>query len=42
VPTLLVDVSNADFLNNPSHLQTIIKALEKKYDAGLHVVSLPD
>jgi deoxyadenosine/deoxycytidine kinase len=42
VPTLLVDVSRADFLNNPAHLQTILKALEKKYDAGLHVVSLPD
>jgi deoxyadenosine/deoxycytidine kinase len=42
VPTLLVDVSKADFLNNPAHLQTIVKALEKKYDAGLHVVSLPD
>jgi deoxyadenosine/deoxycytidine kinase len=42
VPTLLVDVSKADFLNNPAHLQTIIDALGKKYDAGLHVVSLPD
>ncbi|HSR39530.1 MAG TPA: deoxynucleoside kinase [Phnomibacter sp.] len=42
VPTLLVDVSKADFLNNPTHLQTILKALEQKYDAGLHVVSLPE
>lgn len=42
VPTLLVDVSKADFLNNPAHLQSIMTALEKKYEAGLHVVSLPD
>ena len=42
VPTLLVDVSKADFLNNPAHLQTILDALEKRYDTGLHVVSLPD
>lgn len=42
VPTLLVDVSKADFLNNPAHLQTIMDALEKRYETGLHVVSLPD
>ena len=42
VPTLLVDVSKADFLNNPAHLQAIMDALEKRYDTGLHVVSLPD
>jgi hypothetical protein len=37
-----VDVSKADFLNNPAHLQAIMDALEKRYDTGLHVVSLPD
>ncbi|MCA0381333.1 MAG: deoxynucleoside kinase [Bacteroidetes bacterium] len=42
VPTLLVDVSKADFLNNPAHLQTIVDALDKEYETGLHVVSLPD
>lgn len=42
VPTLLVDVSKADFLNNPAHLQAIIDALDKEYETGLHVVSLPD
>jgi deoxyguanosine kinase len=42
VPTLLVDVSKADFLNNPAHLQAIMDALEKRYDTGVHVVSLPD
>ena len=42
VPTLLIDVSKADFLNNPAHVETILNALEKNYDTGLHVVSLPD
>ena len=42
VPTLLVDVSKADFLNRPDHLQAIMHALEKKYDSGLHVIGLPD
>lgn len=42
VPTLLVDVSKADFLNNPAHLESIMQALEKEYETGLHVISLPD
>jgi deoxyguanosine kinase len=42
VPTLLVDVSKADFLNNPAHLQAICDALTKTYDTGLHVIGLPD
>ncbi len=42
VPTLLIDVSKADFLNNPAHIQTILDALEKKYDQGMHVISLPE
>lgn len=42
VPTLLVDVSKADFLNNEAHLNCILQALEKQYDTGLHVISLPD
>lgn len=38
--TLFVDVSNADFLDNPLHLQTIINALDKDYAAGQHYLSL--
>ncbi len=41
VKTLFVDVTNADFLGNPLHLQTIMTALEKDYDPGQHYISLP-
>ncbi|GAC1423140.1 MAG: hypothetical protein NVS1B13_16380 [Flavisolibacter sp.] len=41
VKTIVVDVTNADFLGNPVHLQTIIEALEKDYAYGSHYVSLP-
>lgn len=39
--TIFVDASNADFLGNEKHLQTIIDALEKDYPDGQHYVSLP-
>lgn len=39
--TLVVDVSNADFLGNSLHLQVIIDALEKDYDPGQHFLTLP-
>ena len=39
--TLFIDASNADFLNNEAHLQTIINALDKDYDIGQHYLSLP-
>ena len=39
--TIFVDASNADFLTNEKHLQTIIDALEKDYDVGQHYLSLP-
>jgi len=41
VKTLFVDASNADFLNNEAHLQTIMDALDKDYPAGQHFLSLP-
>jgi deoxyguanosine kinase len=41
VKTLMVDASNADFLGNESHIQAILDALEKEYDAGQHFISLP-
>lgn len=41
IKTLFVDVSNADFLGNEKHLQTIIDALDKDYDDGQHYISLP-
>jgi deoxyadenosine/deoxycytidine kinase len=39
--TLFVDVTNADFLSNDQHLQTIIDALEKPYEQGIHYIHLP-
>jgi deoxyguanosine kinase len=39
--TLFVDASNADFLGNEKHLQTIIEALDKEYDDGQHYLTLP-
>ncbi|MFN5020471.1 MAG: deoxynucleoside kinase [bacterium] len=39
--TLFVDTSNADFIDNPKHLDTILDALEKEYDDGQHFISLP-
>ena len=39
--TLIVDVSNADFLYNEAHFQTILDALDKEYTEGQHYLSLP-
>lgn len=39
--TLIVDVTQADFLHNDHHLQAIIDAIEKDYPVGLHHIQLP-
>ncbi|WP_121354425.1 deoxynucleoside kinase [Flavisolibacter nicotianae] len=39
--TIFVDASNADFIGNEAHLQTIIDALEKDYEIGQHYLTLP-
>ncbi|MEY4660930.1 MAG: hypothetical protein RLZZ42_882 [Bacteroidota bacterium] len=41
IKTLFVDASNADFLGNPAHLDTIIQALAQDYTAGQHHIQLP-
>lgn len=41
IKTLIVDVSNADFLNNEAHVKVIMDALEKEYEDGQHLLSLP-
>ena len=41
IRTLVVDVSNADFLDNPAHLQIVIDALERDTGEGQHFFSLP-
>ena len=40
IKTLFIDVSNADFLGNPKHLQIVIDALDKEYENGQHYLSL--
>lgn len=39
--TLFIDTSEADFINNPKHLQVIIDALDKDWEEGAHYISLP-
>ena len=39
--TLMVDCTNADFLNNEKQLQAIITALGKEYPEGQHFITLP-
>ena len=41
IKTLFIDVSNADFLGNEKHLQLIFDALEKDYEDGKHILTLP-
>jgi deoxyguanosine kinase len=41
IRTLFVDASNADFLAHDDHLQIIIDALGKDYEAGQYFLSLP-
>lgn len=41
IKTLFVDASNADFLDNPKHLQVILDCLDKDWPEGQHFVSLP-
>ncbi|BAV05809.1 Deoxyadenosine/deoxycytidine kinase [Filimonas lacunae] len=41
IKTIIVDASNADFLDNEQHVQVILDALERDYDEGQHFISLP-
>ncbi len=41
ITTLFVDTTNADFLGNEKHLQTILEALDHNYEEGQHYISLP-
>jgi len=40
--TLIVDVSNADFLGNERQLNVLLDALHKEYEDGQHYLTLPD
>jgi deoxyguanosine kinase len=39
--TIFVDASNADFVDNEKHVDVIIEALQRKYTAGQHYITLP-
>lgn len=41
IKTLIIDVTNADFLENPAHLNAVLEALDKDYDNGQHFLTLP-
>ncbi len=41
IKTLFIDASNADFINNETHLKVIIDALNNDYEDGQHYFSLP-
>ncbi|MBV9963855.1 MAG: deoxynucleoside kinase, partial [Parafilimonas sp.] len=41
IKTIFIDASNADFLSNEAHLQTIVDALNNELDHGQHYFSLP-
>ncbi|TAF52721.1 MAG: deoxynucleoside kinase [Sphingobacteriia bacterium] len=41
ITTLFVDASQADFLGNEAHVNTILEALERDYEPGQHYLTLP-
>ncbi len=41
IKTLFIDVSDADFLGNEKHLQTVLEALNKEYENGQNYLLLP-
>ena len=41
LPTLFIDASNANFLEDERQVQTVLDALEQRYDAGIHIISVP-
>ncbi len=39
--TLFIDVSDADFLGNEKHFQALVEALDKDYEIGQNILTLP-
>ncbi|MFM1794970.1 MAG: hypothetical protein RL642_1355, partial [Bacteroidota bacterium] len=39
--TLFVDASNVDFLNNQTHMDILLDALDRDYTEGQHVLTFP-
>ena len=41
IKTIFIDASNADFIENPKHLQVVIEALEMDLEGGQYYFTLP-
>ncbi|TAG12791.1 MAG: deoxynucleoside kinase [Sphingobacteriia bacterium] len=41
IKTIFIDASNADFIGNKAHLNVVLDALEKDFEAGQHYFTLP-
>ncbi|MGN6266462.1 MAG: deoxynucleoside kinase [Ginsengibacter sp.] len=41
IKTLFIDVSDADFLGNEKHFRTLVEALDKDYNIGQNILTLP-
>ncbi|MDA3614973.1 deoxynucleoside kinase [Polluticaenibacter yanchengensis] len=41
IKAVFVDASNADFINNPAHVEVILDILSKEYEHGQYYTSLP-
>ena len=41
IKTLFIDAGNANFLDNPKHLEIVLEALEKDYEQGQYYLTLP-
>jgi deoxyadenosine/deoxycytidine kinase len=41
IKTLIIDVTNADFLGNEQHLQVVLNALKTDFKQGQHYFNLP-
>ena len=42
IKTLFIDVTHADFLEKPAHIEAVLAAIEKDYTPGQHYLTLPD
>jgi deoxyguanosine kinase len=42
IPTLAIDTREVDFLNNPSHYQSLLDLLNQSWAKGVHYVSITD
>jgi deoxyadenosine/deoxycytidine kinase len=41
IKTIIIDASNADFIDNPKHFQVVLEALEKDFGEGQQYFTLP-